>query len=139
MTKFYKMLLQSATGTVKLIMYYKLQQQSSKCTRNFFIILQGANEDCGMRDLLISLRKEITKWEEGEEEYEREKEEEEQDEDEEDEEDEDKEDEEDEKEEDDSAKENIGKVINFIKKFQELLQLKVKVHDLIYFHLIMFV
>ena len=92
-----------------------------------------------MRDLLISLRKEITKWEEGEEEYEREKEEEEEDEDEEDEEDEDKEDEEDEKEEDDSAKENIGKVINFIKKFQELLQLKVKVHDLIYFHLIMFV
>ena len=76
-----------------------------------------------MTDLLINLRKEIKKWEEGEEEYERKKEEV----------------EEHEKEQDDSAKKNTGELINFIRKFQELLQFKVKVHDLIYLHLIMFV
>ena len=76
-----------------------------------------------MTDLLINLRKEIKKWEEGEEEYERKKEEV----------------EEHRKEKDGSAKKNTGEFINFIRNFQELLQFKVKVHDLIYFHLIMFV
>ena len=67
-----------------------------------------------MTDLLTSLRKEIEKWKEYEEEYEREK----------------KEDEE-----IDRVKkyveENVGEAINFIKKFQELFQFKVKVYDLL--------
>ena len=42
-------------------------------------------------------------------------------------------------EEDDSLNKHVRKAVEFMKKFQELLQCKVKVHDLLYFYFESFV
>ena len=91
-----------------------------------------------MTDLVSSLRKQIGKLEEEDEEEEEEEEDEEEEEEEEEEEDEEEEEEEEDEEEEDEEEEEddrrtIEDIKNFLKKFQELLLCRVKVHDLIYF------